>query len=397
MRTIEANIKNSINEQIILNGYFTLKEIARKTGYTTTTIAKYVNELKKAGSIEEQGKEDSAGRGRKTIRYGMPRSMTYFLGVNIRMDSVGFGLMDLTGKLVRTQTVKDIQVANNYSTLERICESAIEFVNGTEGIGMSDVAAAGINLLGRVNSKEGTSATMFNLEDTIHTPLAEIISAKIGVPVYLENETRAMTYGEYILGLNRKYKNVCFLNIGMGLGLGLIFNGQLYYGKDGYSGEFGHMHTYNNNILCHCGKKGCLETEVSGRAIIRKVTERIQKGEQSVLSSKVRSGKNLTLEDLLMAIGKEDALTIEIAGTVGKELGRHLSGAINLLNPEIIVIGGLLSQIDSFHFQQYISLGIHQYALKLLSKDVPIVKSSLGTNSTILGACLIARERTLIS
>lgn len=397
MRTIEANIKNSINEQIILNGYFTLKEIARKTGYTTTTIAKYVNELKKAGSIEEQGKEDSAGRGRKTIRYGMSRSMTYFLGVNIRMDSVGFGLMDLTGKLVRTQTVKDIQVANNYSTLERICESAIEFVNGTEGIGMSDVAAAGINLLGRVNSKEGTSATMFNLEDTIHTPLAEIISAKIGVPVYLENETRAMTYGEYILGLNRKYKNVCFLNIGMGLGLGLIFNGQLYYGKDGYSGEFGHMHTYNNNILCHCGKKGCLETEVSGRAIIRKVTERIQKGEQSVLSSKVRSGKNLTLEDLLMAIGKEDALTIEIAGTVGKELGRHLSGAINLLNPEIIVIGGLLSQIDSFHFQQYISLGIHQYALKLLSKDVPIVKSSLGTNSTILGACLIARERTLIS
>ena len=140
-----------------------------------------------------------------------------------------------------------------------------------------------------------------------------------------------------------------------------------------------------------------METEVSGRAIIRKVTERIRNGEQSVLSSKVRSGKDLSLEDILSAIGREDALTIEIAGTVGKELGRHLSGAINLLNPEIIVIGGLLSQIDSFHFLQYISLGIHQYALKLLSKDVPIVKSSLGENSTILGACLIARERTLIS
>ena len=79
----------------------------------------------------------------------------------------------------------------------------------------------------------------------------------------------------------------------------------------------------------------------------------------------------------------------------GKELGRTLSGAINLLNPDIIVIGGMLSQIDSFHFQQYISLGIHQYALKLLSKDVPIVKSTLGTNSTIIGACLIARERSL--
>ena len=217
MRTIEANIKNSINEQIILNGYFTLKEIARRTGYTTTTIAKYVNELKAAGSIEEQGKEESDGRGRKMIRYGVSRSMSYFLGINIRMDSVGFGLMDLTGKLVRTQTLKDIQVANNYSTLDKICDYAVEFVDGTGCVKMSDVAAAGINLLGRVNSQEGTSATMFNLEDTIHTPLAEIISAKIGVPVYLENETRAMAYGEYVLGLNRKYKNVCFLNIGMGL------------------------------------------------------------------------------------------------------------------------------------------------------------------------------------
>ena len=379
----------------MLNGSFTLKEISDKTGYTTTTIAKYVSKLKQEGRIEEQGKEGSGGRGRKTVVYSMAKSMTYFLGINIRMDSVGFGLMELTGKLVRSELLKDIQIADNSSTLERICESALEFISSTEGVTVRDVSAVGVNLLGRVNSKEGTSATMFNIEDTIHTPLAEVISEKIGIPVYLENETRAMTYGEYILGLNRKYQNVCFLNVGMGLGLGLIFNGELYYGKDGYSGEFGHMHTYNNNLLCHCGKKGCLETEVSGRAIIRKVTERIQKGEQSILSAKVRAGKNLTLEDILSAVGKEDSLTMEIVGTVGKELGRTLSGAINLLNPDIIVIGGMLSQIDSFHFQQYISLGIHQYALKLLSKDVPIVKSTLGTNSTIIGACLIARERSL--
>lgn len=394
MRSTEENIKNCINEQIIQEGSFTLKEISDKTGYTTTTIAKYVNELRKEGRIEEQGKDEAVGRGRKTVRYCLSRSRIYYLGVNVRMDSLGLGLMDLGGKLIRHQQVKGIQIANNYSTLEKICESVIEFVNSTEGVSMSEVAAAGVNLLGRVNSKEGTSATMLNIEDTIHTPLADILSEKIGVPVYLENETRAMTYGEYILGLKRKYQNVCFLNVGMGLGLGLIFNGELYYGKDGYSGEFGHMHTYNNNILCHCGKKGCLETEVSGRAIIRKVTERIKKGESSVLSSKVRMGNPLTLEDILDAVGKEDSLTMEIVGTVGQELGRQLSGAINLLNPEVIVIGGLLSQIDRFHFQQYISLGIHQYALKLLSKDVPITKSTLGPDATILGACLIARERS---
>ena len=299
MHSTEENIKNCLNEQIIMKGSFTLKEISEKTGYTTTTIAKYVNELKKEGGIEEQGKDEAAGRGRKTIRYCLSRSRIYYLGVNVRMDSLGLGLMDLGGKLIRHHLVKGIQIVNNYSSLEKICELVVEFVNGTEGVSMSEVAAAGVNLLGRVNSKEGTSATMLNIEDTIHTPLADILSEKIGVPVYLENETRAMTYGEYILGLKRQYQNVCFLNVGMGLGLGLIFNGELYYGKDGYSGEFGHMHTYNNNILCHCGKKGCLETEVSGRAIIRKLTERIKKGEQSVLSSKVRMGNPLTLEDIL--------------------------------------------------------------------------------------------------
>ena len=394
MHSTEENIKNCLNEQIIMKGSFTLKEISEKTGYTTTTIAKYVNELRREGRIEEQGRDNGVGRGRKTVRYCISRSRVYYLGVNVRMDSLGFGLMDLSGKLIRNQLIKGLQIANNYSTLEKICESAIEFVNQTEGVSMSEVAAAGFNLLGRVNSKEGTSATMLYFEDTIHTPLADILSEKIGIPVFLENETRAMTYAEYILGLNRKYQNVCFLNVGMGLGLGLIFNGELYYGKDGYSGEFGHMHTYNNNILCHCGKKGCLETEVSGRAIIRKLTERIKKGESSVLSSKVRQGNPLTLEDILSAVGKEDSLTMEIVGTVGQELGRQLSGAINLLNPEVIVIGGRLSQIDRFHFQQYISLGVHQYALKLLSKDVPITKSTLGPDATILGACLIARERS---
>lgn len=394
MRTTEEQIKSCINDQIIMEGSFTLKDISEKTGYTTTTIAKYVAELKKEGRIEEQGKDEAGRRGRRTIRYSISRSMTYYLGVNVRMDSLGLGLMDLSGRLIRKQLIKGIQIANNYSTLEKICESVLTFVAETEGVSMSDVAAAGFNLLGRVNSKDGTSATMLNIEDTIHTPLAELLSEKTGIPVYLENETRAMTYAEYILGLNRKYQNVCFLNVGMGLGLGLIINGELYYGKDGYSGEFGHMHTYNNNILCHCGKKGCLETEVSGRAIIRKLTERINKGEQSVLSSKVRMGETLTLEDILEAVGKEDSLTIEMLGDVGQELGRQLSGAINLLNPEVIVIGGRLSQIDRFHFQQYISLGIHQYALKLLSKDLIITKSTLGPDASILGACLIARERS---
>ena len=106
-------------------------------------------------------------------------------------------------------------------------------------------------------------------------PLTDLLSERLKIPVFIENDTKAMAYGEYASKERSGYENVIYVNVGWGLGLCLIVNGEIYYGKDGYSGEFGHVHMYNNNIMCHCGKKGCIETELSGSAICRKLIERI--------------------------------------------------------------------------------------------------------------------------
>ncbi len=137
------------------------------------------------------------------------------------------------------------------------------------------ILGIGINLSGRINRNSGYSYSFFYFEEE---PLAKIIESKVGVRVFLENDSRAMAYGEFSSGIVKAEKDVLFLNLDYGIGLGILIDSQLYYGKSGYSGEFGHIPLFNNEIICHCGKKGCLETEASGWALTRRFKEKLKEG-----------------------------------------------------------------------------------------------------------------------
>ena len=393
----EAAIRRMILHRIIIEGSFFISDISDLTGYSVTTVAKYVSRMVEMGEIYEMEKIALHERGRKTVKYGVNPDRMYFLGVDVRTFELNIGLIDMVGKVIRIETDSAFRQENTYDSLNKICDSVKKFVESIENVDFQKIAGMNINLPGRVNARTGTSATVFNFEETADTPLADLLSEKLGMPVFVENDTKAMAYGEYMSGLNKDYSDVCYVNMGWGLGLGLIFGGRLYYGKDGYSGEFGHVHMYDNNVLCHCGKKGCLETEVSGRAISRKLTERIKAGETSVLSGKIRSGEVITTADIIKAVEKEDALSIELVSTAGMELGHRIAGLINILNPEVIVIGGNFSQVESCYFLQYIKLAVRQYSLKLISQDVPIIPSVLGHDAAVMGACMIARAKVMDS
>ena len=354
----EAAIRRMILHRIMIEGSFFISDISDLTGYSVTTVAKYVSRMVEMGEIYEMEKIALHERGRKTVKYGVNPDRMYFLGVDVRTFELNIGLIDMVGKVIRIETDSAFRQENTYDSLNKICDSVKKFVESIENVDFQKIAGMNINLPGRVNARTGTSATVFNFEETADTPLADLLSEKLGMPVFVENDTKAMAYGEYMSGLNKDYSDVCYVNMGWGLGLGLIFGGRLYYGKDGYSGEFGHVHMYDNNVLCHCGKKGCLETEVSGRAISRKLTERIKAGETSVLSGKIRSGEVITTADIIKAVEKEDALSIELVSTAGMELGHRIAGLINILNPEVIVIGGNFSQVESCYFLQYIKLAV---------------------------------------
>ena len=208
-----------------------------------------------------------------------------------------------------------------------------------------------------------------------------------------DNDTRAMTYGEYMKGCVKGEKDIIFVNVSWGLGIGIIIDGKIYTGKSGFSGEFGHTNVFDNEIICHCGKKGCLETEASGSALHRILIERIQKGESSVLSNRILAKENpLTLDEIIATVNKEDPLCIEIVEEIGQKLGKQIAGLINIFNPELVIIGGTLSLTDDY-ITQPIKTAVRKYSLNLVNKDSAIATSKLKDKAGIIGACMLARSR----
>lgn len=242
----------------------------------------------------------------------------------------------------------------------------------------------------------GTSASVFNFEDMRDEPLAVLLKRRLDIPIFIENDSKAMAYGEYIHCIDESWKNILYVNVSWGIGLGIILNGELYYGKDGYAGEFGHIYRYDNDIMCHCGKKGCLETEISGRAICRKLKEQIYNHAPSSLSAKVWAQKQITMMDIINAVKEGDLLCMKLIAQTGYELGKELAGLINLLNPDCIIVGGQLTQVSDECFMEPLRTATHKYAFKLMRRELPILSSRLGNDAGIIGACMIARNKFLM-
>jgi predicted NBD/HSP70 family sugar kinase len=173
-----------------------------------------------------------------------------------------------------------------------------------------------------------------------------------------------------------------------------MMNGQLYYGKSGFAGEIGHIPIFDNEIICHCGKKGCLETEASGWALLRLLTQKLKQGSSSILSRNNVSFENIKLEDVINAVSLDDVLAIELLATIGERLGRGIASLINIFNPELIILGGVLSATKDY-IRLPIKSAINKYSLSLVNNDTDLKMSSLGNTAGIIGSCLLARNRFL--
>ena len=205
-------------------------------------------------------------------------------------------------------------------------------------------------------------------------------------------DTQAMTYAEYLKTCHDGEQDMIYINVNWGLGSGLILGGRPYFGKSGFAGEFGHVYAFDNQILCRCGEKGCLETEVSGQALRRKLTDRIRRGESSILSERVlKSSEPLTLEEITHAVHQEDILCIEMIEEIGTLLGIQIANMINIFNPELVVIGGELAATGDYLLQP-LKTAVNKHVLNHVREDTVIRVTQLGDNAGVMGGCLMARS-----
>lgn len=382
-------LKRQIIQYLDAEGSSTITDLSELMGISTPKTTSLINELIEDGLIAEQGKIDSTG-GRRASLFGLVATSCYFLGIDVRRYYVNIGLFDFKKNTVRIDERLPFELNNDEVSYQRLIELINGFVDSLD-IDKSAIISAGVNLSGRINTNTGYSYSYFHLDEA---PLSESFRRDIGITTFIENDSRAMAFGEFFGGLYNDVKNALYINTDYGLGLGILIDGKMYYGKSGFSGEIGHVPMFQNEIICHCGKKGCLETEASGWALLKKFREKVSNGVSSLVMQKFDNVDDLQLEDIIDGAKQEDVLCIELLSDLGEKIGRALAFLINIFNPEVVIIGGTLSQTGDY-LRLPMRSTINKLSLGLVNSDTQLRMSKVGESSGVIGGALLARQKLI--
>lgn len=383
-------IKRNIVAYMAVNGQSTLAELTQELHISIPTITKLVNELVLENIVMEKGKIETNG-GRRPNIFGLTNSTIYFAGANISRDSIQFVITDIHNNIIFEDTQRDFILEDTPSSLEKICSTLERFLSGC-GIDRSKVLGLGVCIAGRVNPNTGRSYMYFNSSEQ---SLSEIIEERLQIRTILENDTRARCYAEYDNDRHAKQEqNMLYLHLGRGVAIGIVMDGKLYYGKSGFAGEFGHTPFFDNEIICACGKKGCLETEISGIAIENKIVKLIAQGVNTILRDKYERGENIHIDDIIAAAKSDDNLSIELIEEAGEKAGKSIAFLINIFNPQTVIIGGNLSRAGDY-IMLPLKAATNKYSLNLVYKDTKFRLSQMGENAGALGAAMLIRNRII--
>lgn len=381
-----AMMKQRIITHLIYNGSSTITDLSKDMDLSVPTVTKFVDEMCAEGYVNDYGKLETSG-GRHPCLYGLNSESGYFIGVEVKWYALNIGVINFKGDVVQLQMDIPFKLEDTPECLELLCQHIENFMAGL-AIDKNKLLGINVVLCGRVNPELGYSYSFFNFGGT---SLSSAMTERLKVDVSIDNDGRAMLYGEFMKGVVKGQRHVIFINVSWGLGMSIIIDGKLYQGKSGFAGEFGHNYGYDNQVICNCGKRGCIETEVSCSALYRKFIEHLKNGENSV----VLAGKTvdeITLQDVFEAIAKEDLLAIELVEEVASQLGLHVAAIINVFNPEMVILGGDLSCAGDYLLQPIIT-AVRKYTLNFMNRDSDIVLSKLKDCAGVIGACLLARSK----
>ena len=322
--------------------------------------------------------------------FSVANSAIYFVGINVGRDHMTYAVTDLQNNVINEQIDTNFELVDRPQCLERICHNIEEFVANC-GIDREKILGVGVSIVGRVNPETGRSYKYFT---SCEESLRDIISKRIGIRVMLENDTRARCYAEYTTGKSKNESNVIYLHMGRGVAIGIVIDGKLYYGKNGFAGEFGHIPFFNNEIICGCGKKGCLETEVSGIAIEDKIVQLIRNGVNTCLREMYDRGESIHINDIIAAAHNDDNLAIELIEEAGEKVGKAVAFLINTFNPETVIVGGNLAQAGEY-LMLPLKSSTNKYSLNLVYKDTKFRVSKMEANANAWGVAMLMRNRII--
>jgi predicted NBD/HSP70 family sugar kinase len=365
-----------------------VKNLLDKNGKTVTNIT---NSLIEDGLVTPVGYSSFTG-GRRRELLTINANYGYLVGVHLGIHFLRAIITDFKYKILGEEKIPIYANESQMNLLGKI-RKAIDFLIKNAAASSEKLLGIGFAANGLYNDKTGEWIVSANNPNWANVPIKEILTKRYNVPVYVEQNTRAIALAERHFGVVKNSNNFIFIGLGVGIGSAIINeNGRLYRGANNIAGEIGHVVVQADGDLCSCGKHGCLETVASGWAMLKKVKERIIAGEKSEILDLCNGDlEAMNIETLLKAFNNNDKLVTEIFETAMEYLSISIANTINMFNPDFVVLGEYFAELNKDYLSRLIKK-TKSHIIPLSAKNTKILISSLGSKATVLGATTLVRD-----
>jgi predicted NBD/HSP70 family sugar kinase len=372
-------------------------DIARKTGLSPALITGIVRKLIGRNLVIE-APAVSLSVGRKPIPLEVRPDVGYFIGLDIGSYYSHIVVTDVPGQIVYKERVETEIAEGRVRVLQRAFECVRRAI-ADSAAARRRILGLGIAHSGVIDSGKGVVLSFprpGQIAEWKDVPLRAIFEKEFRLPCLVVDSVRAKATAEGHLGLGRGLDNFLFVEVGMGIGAALFFEGKLYRGGGGKAGEFGHITVAENGPLCSCGNNGCLESVASCAAIIEAGRLAIERGAGSRIRDLASGDLNrISIEVIAQAAAENDSLALRVLQEASSYIGRGLADLVNLLNPRLIIFGGAFFRAAPQFLTDSLGRIIRQRSIEKLANDVQLHVSPLGVEAGALGASRITADRAL--
>lgn len=379
--------KRDLQKQLYFSKKLSCADLSILTNKSIPFTTKFLNELIEDGSVIETGFAHSTG-GRRAQVYSLKPDLGYIVCVAMDQLITTIGILDMHNNIIGKIEKVDLPLKNNPESLLQLRNSLVDHINKS-GIDKERMVGIGISMPGFVDVKKGIN---YMFLPSGNGSIVSYIQEEIGIPVLIDNDSSLIGLAELRLGEARDYKNAMVINIGWGVGLGMILDGKLFRGHNGFAGEFSHIPVFKDNQkICSCGKTGCLETETSLLAIIGKAIAGLQKGKMSVLNNLSFDHAEESWIAIMEAAFRGDTFAIELFSEAGYNLGLGIAILITLLNPELIILSGRGAAVGKLWLAP-IQQAINEHCIPKIAEDIHLKISTLGQIAELIGPAALVME-----
>ena len=364
-------------EALTTDGACTQAELARGTGLSSATVSNIVRTMVDRGLVTTSPTTSS---GRRAVLVRLEGRGAVLVGIDIGRRHVRVALASLGYEVVAERAVA---LPRGHRAEEGIEAAALllEALLAENVIDRGAVVGVGVGIPGPIDRRSGTVVEGAILPEWVGLKVRQALEDRLDFPVFIDNDANLGALAEVTWGPHTSVQDLVFLKIGSGIGCGLIVAGSPFYGHLGIAGEIGHSPVSDGGPTCRCGNKGCLEMAASTSMMI----EALGRGDSTRIST----------EDIVRRGLSGDSATLRVLDDAGFAAGRALAGVVNLINPEVVVVGGPLAELGEV-FLGPIRRGLLRYAVPLAGETTTLAMSSLRDRAEALGAAaLVSRQPDL--